>query len=122
MTDDLQDDEFSSDGEENLDHSLPSASIDGQETMIQVDLEPEIANGVYSNLVISNFSSEEFTLDFVYLQPQTSKGLVRSRVILSPRNAKRLSRLLHINVKNFEEKHGSIDEDSGSPGIRLNFN
>ena len=52
---------------------------------IQVDIDEVMAQGIYSNMVISNYSQEEFVLDFVFLQPQHAKGKIRSRIILSPK-------------------------------------
>ena len=70
---------------------------------IQVDIDEVMAQGIYSNMVISNYSQEEFVLDFVFLQPQQAKGKIRSRIILSPKNAKRLLKLLSTNVKDYEK-------------------
>ena len=60
---------------------------------IQIDLSEDVANGVYSNFVVTNMNSEEFVFDFTYLQPYANKGSVRSRVIMSPRNAKKLHQI-----------------------------
>ena len=36
-----------------------------------------------------NHAETEFTLDFIYVQPQQPKGKVRGRMIMSPKHAKR---------------------------------
>ena len=88
---------------------------------IEIDASEEVSQGVYTNLAISHFNSEEFVLDFVYAQPQSSKGKVRSRVILHPKNVNRLIEMLIQNMEEYEEKYGSIEE-GGSSGISLSIN
>lgn len=109
MTDELNDDEYSEEDE-------------NEGSSIQVDMDESIAQGVYSNLVISNFSQEEFCIDFVFLQPQMPKGKTRSRVIITPKNAKRLANLLKKNVMDYEKKFGPITDDPSAPGIRMSIN
>jgi hypothetical protein len=82
-----------------------------QQQQIDINLSDEIAQGVYSNLAIITHSNTEFILDFVALMPGVPKGNVRSRVILTPQNAKRLLNALADNVKKFEEKNGLIKEN-----------
>lgn len=88
----------------------------------EIDLEREVAQGVYANLTIANYTQEEFVLDFVFLQPEQQKGRIQSRVVLSPRNAKRLAQMLTQSVADFEQKMGPIDEDPSSSSFRLNYN
>ena len=42
------------------------------------------------------------------MMPGVPKGKVRSRVIMTPQNAKRLLNALKDNVQKFEETHGVI--------------
>jgi len=79
-----------------------------QEQKIDIHLSEEIAQGVYSNLAIITHSNAEFILDFVALMPGLPKGNVRSRIILTPQNAKRLLFALQDNVQKFEQKNGKI--------------
>ena len=51
---------------------------------LQIDLSPEIANGVYTNFQIISHSSSEFVLDFATLLPGVPKATVTSRVIIAP--------------------------------------
>ena len=51
-----------------------------------------------------------------------NKGKVASRVILSPKNAKRLAMMLQDQIKKYEEKIGPIDDAPQLPGINLSFN
>ena len=49
---------------------------------MQIELTPEIAEGIYSNLAIISHSSSEFVVDFVRLMPGVPKAPVKSRIIL----------------------------------------
>lgn len=89
---------------------------------IQVDIDEVTAQGVYTNLVLSNVTPEEIVLDFVYAQPNAPKAKVRSRVIMSPRHAKRLAGLLQINIAEYEKQFGIITDEPQKPGITLSFN
>jgi hypothetical protein len=79
------------------------------EAQLQVDLDDATANGVYANLAILNHTSDEFVLDFVYLQPQQPRARVRARVITSPRHVKRLLRVMQENLARYEDRYGIIE-------------
>lgn len=76
---------------------------------LQIQVDEEISQGVYSNLVMLNHTENEFVLDFAFIQPTTGKAKVRSRVISSPRHTKRLLLALQKNVERFEERFGRIE-------------
>ena len=73
------------------------------QNQIQVELTDEIAQGTYSNLAIIAHSSSEFILDFIRIVPGTQKAKVKSRIILTPDNAKRLLFALQDNMQKFED-------------------
>ncbi|MFT5170367.1 MAG: hypothetical protein ACI9BD_000134 [Candidatus Marinamargulisbacteria bacterium] len=98
------------------------SSTEEKNRQIQIDIDDDIAQGVYTNLAISNFSREEFVVDFAFLQPQGTKGKIRSRVILSPNNAKRLAEMLQANIREYEEKVGSISDEKPEKGFNISFN
>lgn len=87
---------------------------------LNVELSPEAADGIYSNLAIINHSHSEFVVDFVQVMPGVPKARVKSRIILTPQHAKRLVRALNENVARFEQSHGEISEGE-QPAIPLNF-
>jgi len=93
----------------NRDDSTPPTPI-----QVQVELDPEIAQGMYVNMAMVNYSENEFTLDFIYVQPQGAKAKVRSRVISGAKHTKRLLMALQDSVKKYEQMHGTIDI-SGPP-------
>ncbi len=75
---------------------------------IKIELSDEIEAGVYSNLAVVMHSQSEFVMDFVHLLPNTPKAKVKSRVILSPDNMKRLMYSIQANVEKFENEFGTI--------------
>lgn len=79
-----------------------------QEQKIEINIKDEVAHGIYSNLVIVTHSNTEFIVDFISVMPGIPKGEVRSRIILTPQNAKRLLNALGDNITKFEEKNGEI--------------
>ena len=85
-----------------------------QQIQIQIELDPETAQGSYVNMAMVNHTEGEFTLDFIYVQPQAPKAKVRARVISSPKHTKRLLLALQDSIRQFETKYGTIDV-SGSP-------
>ena len=89
-------------------------------TQLQIELAPEMADGVYSNLAIINHSNSEFVVDFIQMMPGLPQAKVKSRVILTPQHAKRLVRALTENVGRFEAIHGEIEETE-LPGMPIHF-
>jgi hypothetical protein len=87
---------------------------------LNIQLDEDIANGSYSNLVVINHSATEFVFDFVSVMPGVPKSKVKSRMILAPVHAKRLLRALSENIKRYESAHGSIKDDQ-QQNIPLNF-
>ncbi|NUN14000.1 MAG: DUF3467 domain-containing protein [Myxococcales bacterium] len=82
---------------------------------LQIQVDDDLANGVYSNLVMITHTETEFLVDFVFVQPQQPRAKVRSRVILSPKQAKRLLNALGQNLQNYENKFGPIEAPAPSP-------
>jgi hypothetical protein len=77
---------------------------------LNIDLDAEVAEGIYSNLAIITHSHAEFIIDFVKMLPGIPKAKVKSRIILTPEHAKRLMKALAENVRKFESMHGPIKE------------
>ena len=81
-----------------------------EQQQLDINLSEEIAQGVYSNLAIITHSNAEFIVDFVALMPGIPKANVRSRIVMTPQNAKRFLNALAENVKKFEDHNGQIKE------------
>ncbi len=77
-------------------------------TQLQIELSPEVAEGVYSNLAIITHSSAEVVLDFVRVLPGVPKANVKSRIVLAPEHAKRLLFALQDNIAKYEKAFGPI--------------
>lgn len=75
---------------------------------LQIELKPEVAEGVYSNLAIITHSSSEVITDFVQMMPGMPKAQVKSRVIMAPEHAKRLLMALQDNIQKYEKQFGPI--------------
>ncbi len=80
---------------------------------IQVELTDDVAQGTYANLAIIAHSASEFILDFIQIVPGAPKAKVKSRIILTPDNAKRLFYALQDNLRKFEEQQ----QDGGNTNI-----
>jgi len=95
----------------------------GQENQINIELDEQIAEGVYSNLAIITHSNAEFVVDFVRLMPGLPKAKVKSRIVLTPQHAKRLLHALADNIDKFEQVHGEIDlgEVAGGGSLPMTF-
>ena len=91
-----------------------------QQGQINIELDENTAEGIYSNLAIINHSNTEFVLDFVNIMPGVPKAKVKSRIILTPQHAKRLVKAIAENIQRFESVNGKIVE-SEQPAIPLNF-
>lgn len=82
---------------------------------LQIELTPEIAQGVYANLALIAHSSSEVVLDFVRILPGLPKANVQSRIILSPEHAKRLMYALQDNIAKYEQHFGPIHMPEDGP-------
>ncbi|MCD4772684.1 MAG: DUF3467 domain-containing protein [Bacteroidales bacterium] len=85
-----------------------------KEKKLNIELSPEIAEGIYSNLAMITHSNAEFIIDFIKMMPGIQKAKVKSRIILTPQHTKRLLRALQDNINKFESIHGKISEPTGS--------
>ena len=76
---------------------------------IQLQVDDDIGQGVYTNLVLINHTENEFVLDFAFLQPGNPRAKVRSRVISGPKHTKRLLLALQRNIEVYEKRFGEIE-------------
>ena len=79
-----------------------------KENNINIELDENIAQGLYSNLVIVNHSPTEFVLDFINVMPGAPKAKVRSRIILTPDHTKKFINALGENLNKYEKSFGKI--------------
>lgn len=84
---------------------------------INIEINDEVAQGVYANLAVITHSTSEFIVDFVRIMPGIPKAQVKSRIILTPDHAKRLLFALQDNIAKFEATHGTINLPEGNEGV-----
>lgn len=87
---------------------------------INIELQENVAEGIYSNLVMISHSAEEFILDFIRVVPGVPKARVKSRIIVTPQHARRFLAALEENIERYERAHGTIDERT-PPGQPVQF-
>ncbi len=90
-----------------------------KQVQIQIQLDDDVAQGIYANLALVNHTETEFTIDVMYLQPQQPRAKVRTRIISSPKHTKRLMLALQENIRRFEERFGTIDLSGPNPADQL---
>ena len=80
----------------------------GKAPELDLELDSEIADGIYSNLAIISHSASEFVVDFATILPGLAKPKIRSRIVLTPEHAKRLMLSLQDNIARYEASNGLI--------------
>ncbi|MEC8739506.1 MAG: DUF3467 domain-containing protein [Bacteroidota bacterium] len=88
---------------------------------LDIELNEDVADGVYSNLAIISHSNAEFVIDFIKTLPGVPKAKVKSRIILTPQHAKRLLKALSDNVEKYETNFGEVQMADNSPNFLMNF-
>lgn len=95
--------------------------MENKENQVSIELNEEIASGIYSNLAVITHSNAEFVCDFIQMLPGMPKAQVKSRVIMTPLNAKRLAAALMDNIQKYEQSMGVIIEDDVQGPPTMNF-
>ncbi len=88
---------------------------------INIELNEEVAEGVYANLAMIAHSNSEFVIDFIRLMPGVPKAKVKSRIVITPEHAKRLLNALKDNIQKYEDNFGPIKNTDDSPRFPINF-
>jgi hypothetical protein len=91
------------------------------QNQINIELSEDIAEGIYSNLAMIAHSNSEFVIDFIRLMPGVPKAKVKSRIVITPEHAKRLSNALIDNIRKYEENFGQIKKTEEAPKFPINF-
>ena len=81
---------------------------DPEEVRLEVQTDPAMLGGVYANLAVVNHSPYEFTLDFIRVDYTSggSRGVLVSRVNMSPLFVRSLIDALEKNWESYAEKAG----------------
>lgn len=86
---------------------------------LKLSIDESTAQGHYSNFQVVGSNETEFVLDFAYVQPHQPVGKVRDRVIVSPKHAKALVRMLSERVRDYEARYGNIPAPQRPSGSGL---
>lgn len=88
---------------------------------LNIELPADIAEGIYSNLVMIAHSNSEFVLDFTRAMPGLPQPKVKARIIVTPEHAKRLLAALQDNIQKYEDTYGAISTNQNQPALPMNF-
>ena len=75
---------------------------------IKIELPPDVASGIYTNLAVIAHTGNEFFFDFITVAPNLPQAKVRSRIVMNPENAKNLLFALRENIQKYEQTFGEI--------------
>ncbi len=78
---------------------------------LQIELGPQEAEGIYSNLAIITHSPAEFIIDFTRVTPGVPRARVHSRIIMTPQHFKMLLNAMKENMDRFESQYGQVRVD-----------
>ena len=90
--------------------------VERKEVQLQLQIDDDVAQGMYTNMAMVNHTETEFTLDMLYVLPHQPKAKVRARLITSPKHMKRLLVSIQEQVQRYEQQFGSIDLLRFPPG------
>ena len=97
-------------------------AMDGKkENTMNLNLDPQIASGSYSNLAIISHSRSEFVIDFASSLPGLPGPKINNRIVMSPEHTKRLLNALAENVSKYEAQFGTIMLESAPKGSTFNL-
>ncbi|MFI5347246.1 MAG: DUF3467 domain-containing protein [Elusimicrobiota bacterium] len=82
---------------------------------LQIEIDENVARGTYTNLALITHSETEMLIDFLFLQPQTPKTKVLTRIVTSPVHAKRFLAALQDNIAKYEARFGVINAGQAAP-------
>ena len=96
--------------------------MEEKNNQLDIELNEDVAEGIYSNLAIISHSNSEFVIDFIQLMPGVPKAKVNSRIILTPEHAKKFSIALNDNISKYEQKYEEIKDFNELPKFPLDVN
>lgn len=84
---------------------------------ISIEVPQDVEKGTYSNFCVITHSASEFLIDFAQVFVDQTNPKVRSRIVMTPDNTKRLLLALQANLQIYEQTFGeiSLEQDSHTP-------
>ncbi len=80
----------------------------------ELSIDAQTGKGVYANLALITHSDCEFIIDLATMLPGLPKPQVSSRVIMTPKHAKRFLNAMLENVQRYEAQYGKIELEANS--------
>ena len=77
---------------------LPKTKKETEKT-INIEVPKELVSGIRANVFVISHSNDEFVFDFAFLPPNQSNARVMQRVVVSPKQAKKIFLTLEKNFK-----------------------
>lgn len=90
-----------------------------KQAKIEMQIDEEVAQGMYINLAVVHHDEMNFTIDVMYMAPHQRRAKVRARIISAPRHTKRLLIALQEQMRNYEERFGTIELSGPNPADKL---
>ncbi|MDX8377676.1 MAG: DUF3467 domain-containing protein [Mariprofundales bacterium] len=75
---------------------------------LQVQMPTDVQHGLYANQLVVSHTADEFVMDFIMATHPV--GMVQSRIVVSPRQAKRILNTMKDNISRYEAMFGEIEE------------
>lgn len=81
-----------------------------KQVQVQVPADLELS---YANFALITHSRSEVVFDYAQIMPQVPRARVRTRVVMTPMNAKLLMKALEGNLAKYEKQFGEIKIPEG---------
>ena len=81
---------------------------------IKIKINDEQLKGAYANMMRVSHQQDAFIIDFANITPP--QGIVTARVITSPGHLKKMIKALQENLSLYEDRFGSVEEQSQTEG------
>ena len=88
---------------------------------IEFKIDEKIGSGEYINIANVIFNDSEFIIDFARIAPGVPVAQVKSRIILNPKNAKILSKVISKRIDDYEKTVGKIKLANEKDGTNIGF-
>ncbi len=93
--------------------------VQRKQAKIEMQIEDNVAQGMYINLAVVHHDEMNFTIDVMYMPPHQRRAKVLARIISSPKHTKRLLNALQEQMRNYEERFGTIELSGPNPADKL---
>ncbi len=97
-------------------------SASGRPQQVRIEIDDNVADGIYANLAFVSSNNAEFILDFARFLPGNTRGEVVTRIILNPVHAKGVLQSLSDAVNSYEKKFGQISMQKQDKNIGFQIN